>query len=319
MRPASRIRRRVRSPCRVTSSHVSLITRSPASSRSASLAASRSRSRRVRWNSKPSSWTARRCFGQKASTSWVAVSPLTAALKVGLGMSVVGLYQCLEAAFEFAFLGARLVGGDHLSQEAGSPPAPGAVKELCRCPEVEQPQPLGTVDGNRQFVRLDDSTEIEEGSSRAGYRDAVVDGEVLGSRHAGPVDPHARWAMPPGGHDHLHVRCIRAEPPQVRRRAVAKPGAGPAGHHGREIPTARRHLRHPDGIDAAVDAMQAGPARLAAGPSTGRAPGPVTAAPRSPRAAARPALRSPDRPQVRNPIAVSATRITHPARVAPGA
>ena len=125
-----------------------------------------------------------------------------------------------------------------------------------------------------------------------------------GSRHAGPVDPHARWAMPPGDHDHLHVRCIRAEPPQVRRRAVAKPGAGPAGHHGREIPTARRHLRHPDGIDAAVDAMQQALPDSPRGPSTGRAPGPVAAALRSPRAVERPARDLLTAPQVRNPIAI---------------
>jgi hypothetical protein len=268
MRPASRIRRRVRSPCRVTSSHVSLITRSPASSRSASLAASRSRSRRVLWNLKPSSWTARRSFGQKASTSWVA---------------------------------------------------PGAVKELCRCLEVEQSQPLGTVDGNRQFVRLNDSTEIEEGSSRGGYWDAVVQSEVLGSRHAGPVHPHAGWATPPGDHYHLYVRCIRAEPPHVPRRAVAEPGPGPAGHHGREIPTARRNLRHPDGIDAAVHAVQ-----------QARANAPVD---RRSVPAQRPQLPDRDhavlpRGQLRNGlsrtrcvilISVCAIRITHPARVAPGA
>ena len=164
-----------------------------------------------------------------------------------------------------------------------------------------RPQPLGTVDGNRQFVRLNDSTEIEEGSSRGGYRDAVVHGEVLGSAHAGPVHPHARWALPPGDHDHLHVRCIRAEPPQVRRRAVAKPGAGPAGHHCREIPTARRNLRHPDGIDAAVHAVQQALLDSSPDPVPVEPQSPVTAAPRSPHAVERPALRSPDRPQVRNP------------------
>ena len=91
------MRRSVRSPFKVTSSQVTRMTRLPASSRSASRAASCSLSRRVRWNSKPSSWTASRRHSHYASTSMVRVSPSTRALKAGRVMSWAMLSNLLNA------------------------------------------------------------------------------------------------------------------------------------------------------------------------------------------------------------------------------
>ena len=89
-------------------------------------------------------------------------------------MSVVVFDEGFEAAFQLAFLGAWFVGGDRIAERPRTAPPVGALENFVDCPEIKEPQPLGTVYGFRQLVRFNDSTEIEKGAGHAGYRDGVV-------------------------------------------------------------------------------------------------------------------------------------------------
>ena len=178
--PAIR-RRRVRPPCTVTSSQVKRMTLFPASSRSASLAASRSRSRRVRWNSKPSTWTASRSSGQWHRPRGCPVSPSTRALKTGAGMW--GSASRSAEARSSRSSGCSACTPRSPVAEPLHPRRPLARSSTSTTASRSRRRgPLRTVDRHREIRRPNDSTEVEQRASNARDRNAVHDGEVLRGR-----------------------------------------------------------------------------------------------------------------------------------------
>src|SRR5829696_8990832 len=108
--------------------------------------------------------------------------------------------QFLEAPFQDALLGARLVGGNRPPERSCPAPTVGSVEDVDDRGEVEDPVALGTVDGSRKVRRFDYTTEIEKGAGNARHRNTVVHGDVLRSEHSSPVHPNARRTLALLGH-----------------------------------------------------------------------------------------------------------------------
>src|SRR5215207_1356109 len=113
--------------------------------------------------------------------------------------------QVLEAPFQEALLGARLVGGNRPAERSCPAPTVGSVEDVDDRGEVEDPVALGTVDGSRKVRRFEDSTEIEKGAGDARHRNTVVHGDVLRSEHSSPVHPNARRTLALLGHRDFQV------------------------------------------------------------------------------------------------------------------
>jgi hypothetical protein len=123
--------------------------------------------------------------------------------------------------------------------------------------EVEQPQPLGPLDRPAEAAARARGGDVEEGLRKAGHRDPLSPGPVLGAEPRGVVHPYPCPPVAPGRNRDLdRVREAGAEPPEPRRASVARHRIPPAGHDRCEAQAVAGQAGVTDRVDAAVDPVQ---------------------------------------------------------------
>ena len=126
--------------------------------------------------------------------------------------------------------------------------------------EIEHLEDLSLIEGTLEAATVDDVGEVQEGTGDGGARDVVHDGAVVASERLRAMDVDARMgpARAPRNGD-FDVRPVAAqEPVQRGGLAMAQDRTWTSGEHRGHPPSlAREQLGRDEGIDAAMDAMEA--------------------------------------------------------------
>jgi hypothetical protein len=191
----------------------------------------------------------RRCSGQRG-VALVGAEP-----RVDLRLRESGVRAELQERPLEVAAGAEvagLVGVDRLCEPAAAGVPVGCLEGRVDVAHVDQPLPLGFLEGANDGVERAAGCEVEERSGEAGGRDVLAGRSVLrrepcsvegdavrrvASRLCGDVDPGPAHA---------------SHPPQRRGIAVTQHGVGPAREHGRHPPSSHREGLVAQGVNTAI-------------------------------------------------------------------
>jgi hypothetical protein len=177
---------------------------------------------------------------------------------VGLGLGEAGVAEPLEELglpFVAGPLG-RAAGG--APQQAASAVPVGSGDRGLDGAVVVHAQPLGLGDRALEFAVARHRRDIEQRAVERGGRDALIRRGVLGIEGACAVQADPRGAVAAAGRGDVDACLVGPEQAPVGgRRAMREHRAGPAGQHRRQPVALCAQCGVSEGVDAAVEQLQA--------------------------------------------------------------
>jgi hypothetical protein len=140
-----------------------------------------------------------------------------------------------------AGIGRRLATpGKQGTERSQSAPSPASFEKASKRPEIEEPKPVGLLEGAPELARANDLGEIQQGTCDRSHGYPLVAGAVVGMEASDLVQGDT-WtrAASPARCDDVYARAAS------RREAPESPSAAMAEHH---IGTACQNRGHPASV-----------------------------------------------------------------------